>query len=89
MNKSLTPVNGYILFARLKKKESEYTAPQIFRSLNQHGNDYVIVSPSTKNTLNENLVITQIHGHTHTPRKHPPSIGKQILLVEIHMTVRF
>lgn len=89
MNKSLTPVNGYILFARLKKKESEYTAPQIFRSLNQHWNDYVIISPSTKNTLNENLVITQIHGHTHTPRKHPPSIGKQILLVEIHMTVRF
>lgn len=26
MNKSLTPVNGYILFARFKKKESEYTA---------------------------------------------------------------
>lgn len=30
-----------------------------------------------KNTLNENLVITQIHVHIHTPGKHLTSNGKQ------------
>lgn len=89
MNKSLTPVNGYILFARLKKKNLNTRHHKYSGSLINMEMITSSYPPSTKNTLNENLVITQIHGHTHTPRKHPPSIGKQILLVEIHMTVRF